>query len=174
MSTSMRLRTADPQEGTIRAGVMTSSKSGKRRDRKKQEIRRGCRKAMWRRRGRGSSRDPAEMRFPRIERRATRTEARSTERTDAQTDATVPIAFRAQRIPEYAIPPKRRRLPARRIEVFSGFSQTPAPLVNAPMEPAHLLQVAAAGRATKDRRAYPARSMEEQASSRADVATCGR
>src|ERR1700756_2832307 len=47
MSTSRRQHTADPRERKTRAGAATSSKPGKPRGRKKQEIRKECRTATW-------------------------------------------------------------------------------------------------------------------------------
>src|SRR5215469_10804370 len=115
MSTSMRPRTADRPEEKNPIDVTTRSTWGKRRDRKKPGIPRGGRTAAWQKRGTGSSRDPVEMPLLKVERPATRTEGRSQERTGARIDAILPIAFPAQTMPEYAIPPGRRRLRARRI-----------------------------------------------------------
>src|SRR5262249_48690126 len=172
MSTSMQPRTADLRQVKTPTDVTTRSKSGKPRDRKKQEIPRGCRTAAWQKRGIRSSIDPAEMRRAKVERPATRTEGRSQERIVARTGAMSPIAFLAQTISEYATQPGQRRLPARKTEVFPGPSQASSPLVTATMEPADFLSIAAANRVRPDGRGHLTRSVEEQESSGAGVAAC--
>src|SRR5579863_5319301 len=156
-------RTADLPEGKAPVGVMTRSRSGKPRDRKRPGIPRGCRMATSQKRGTRSSRDPLETESS-VERPATRREDRSRERIGAQTDASLPTAFPARRMSECAIQPRRRRLRARRIQGFPERSPTASPGVTSTTEEASVLQIGTANRVTQDQQAHPAKSLEEQTS----------
>src|SRR5215469_6149075 len=163
MSTSMQPRTADLPEGKTLIGVTTRSRSDKPRDRKKPGIPTACRTATWQRKGTRSSRDPVEI-LPSVERPATRTEGPSQERTGARIDASLRTAFRARKVSECAIQPRRRRLRARRIQGFPGPSPTPSPGVTSTTEEASVLQIGAANHVIPDQRAHLARSVEVQTS----------
>src|SRR5215467_1516053 len=115
MSTSVQPRTAGLPEEKNPKDVTTRSTSDRPRVRKKPEIPRECRRVTWQKRDTRSSRDPAEMRLPRVERPATRIEDPSQETIAVRTDAMRSIAFLMQTISECAIQPKRRRLRAMRI-----------------------------------------------------------
>src|SRR5215475_4627839 len=173
MSTSRQRRTADLREGKAPRDETTRSKSDKPRDRRKQEIPRGCRMAGWQKTGTRRLRDPAEISRQRVEQQATRTEGRSRERTCARRDAILAIAFLARTMSEYAIPSRRRRLRARQTWAVPRVCQSSDLPATATMEQAAFLQIAAAKRVTSGPWALPAKSGGEQASSGADVAACG-
>src|SRR5215470_19742047 len=105
----------------------------------------------------------------RVERPATRTESRSPERTCARTDAMLAIAFLWRTMSEYATQSRWRRLRAKQTWVVPRSCQSPDLHATATLEQAPLLQIAAEKPVTSKPGAGPARSVEEQASSTADV-----
>src|SRR5262249_15165670 len=96
---------------------MRTSKPDKPHDRKRQEIRTGCRTATSQKRGTQSLRDLASAHLARVERPATRTKARSQETMTFRGNATMQTAFRAQISRECAIEPMLPRRRASRTAV---------------------------------------------------------
>src|SRR4030095_15130208 len=162
----MQQHTVDLQEEKAPDYLATRSKSDKPRDRRKQEIPKGCRTAVLQKRGTGSWRDPVEIHLLRVGRPPTRTEDRPQERTGARTDAMGPNSFLPRRIRECAIQPRRRRLRAKQTWVAPRLRQSSDLPVTAPRKQADFLQIAAANRVILDERAHLTRLMGGLSSSR--------